>query len=134
MERKEIVHRDLKPSNMLINKTSTIKLCDFGISRSYPRLERYHSDSYIPDDLNSPLSPLAHTLNYIPPKVECTIKDDMWALGISLLEIISGKNPFDEWETSGRQFALMNWTPYVPEIVSEDVREIILKLLVIFRV
>ena len=29
-----IMHRDLKPSNFLITKGGSIKLCDFGLSRS----------------------------------------------------------------------------------------------------
>ena len=28
-----IIHRDLKPSNILIDSTSKIKICDFGLAR-----------------------------------------------------------------------------------------------------
>jgi mitogen-activated protein kinase 15 len=30
-----VIHRDLKPSNILINSSTTIKLCDFGLVRSF---------------------------------------------------------------------------------------------------
>ena len=32
---RKLIHRDLKPSNLLINSDSTVKLCDFGLARTY---------------------------------------------------------------------------------------------------
>ena len=29
-----IVHRDIKPANLLVDNSCTVKLCDFGLSRS----------------------------------------------------------------------------------------------------
>lgn len=34
-----LMHRDLKPANILLNKTSQVKLCDFGYSRSVPQVK-----------------------------------------------------------------------------------------------
>lgn len=33
-----IIHRDIKPSNLLLDKYSRIMICDFGLSRSMPKL------------------------------------------------------------------------------------------------
>ena len=33
-----VIHRDIKPANILVNEDCTIKLCDFGLARSYSGL------------------------------------------------------------------------------------------------
>jgi mitogen-activated protein kinase 1/3 len=36
-----IIHRDIKPANILINEDCSIKLCDFGLSRSIVGIEGF---------------------------------------------------------------------------------------------
>lgn len=39
MHSSKIIHRDIKPANILINEDCTIKICDFGLSRSIAGIE-----------------------------------------------------------------------------------------------
>ncbi len=126
MARKEIIHRDIKPANLLINKNAFVKLCDFGISRSFTRLNLYFND--LNDTDYSVLSPLLHTENYMPVRIKGVIQDDMWSFGITLLEVVSGSNPFGDWKSGGRFSALMSWKPCIPAIISDDMQQLILRL------
>ncbi|CAF1484124.1 unnamed protein product [Adineta steineri] len=117
LESKNIVHRDVKPANILINKDGEIKLCDFGICGNL-------TDRQL--DFDGPIG----TAMYLPPKPEkCAIQGDMWALGISLIEIINGKNPFARYALCELPFRILTWEPRVPTTVSDDARAFILRFL-----
>ena len=126
MTRKEIIHRDIKPANLLINKDAYVKLCDFGISRSFAQMDRYSNN--LNDAEYYQLSPLFCTKNYMPPRISGSIQDDMWSLGITLLEVVSGQNPFANWESGGRSIKLMSWEPCIPDIGSVNLQEVVLHL------
>ena len=37
MHEANVIHRDLKPANLLINSDCSVKICDFGLSRTLPQ-------------------------------------------------------------------------------------------------
>ncbi|MCE7001337.1 serine/threonine protein kinase [Kibdelosporangium philippinense] len=83
-----IVHRDVKPGNILIDDTGTVKITDFGISRST-------------DDgtmTQSSVGMLAGTPAYLAPEVargqDPTRASDVFSLGATLYHAIEGQPPY----------------------------------------
>ncbi len=83
-----IVHRDLKPSNLMVTRDGIVKVMDFGIAKRQgaPGATKVSSTS-----IGSPL--------YMAPEqilgraVDC--RTDVYALGITLYELLSGQRPFN---------------------------------------
>lgn len=40
LKSKSVVHRDIKPENLLFDKHMNLKICDFGLARSFSKLQR----------------------------------------------------------------------------------------------
>jgi len=90
---KGIIHRDLKPANIPLGRNGHVKLTDFGIAR--PRAVSLHTA-----DTGS----IVGTLPYLSPEQlseeELTQKTDIYALGVTLYELISGNRAFQQLDVS----------------------------------
>jgi len=82
-----IVHRDLKPNNIFMTRRGEVKLMDFGIARIVDRAN---------PELNGTM---IGTLLYISPEQisgrEADFRSDVYTLGISLFEAVTGRLPFE---------------------------------------
>lgn len=81
-----IIHRDLKPANVLLTPDGTPRLTDFGTAR-------------LTDSLQATQAGLRFgTLNYLSPEgcdgQTLDERADIWAFGVMLFEMLSGKQPF----------------------------------------
>lgn len=88
--RRQIVHRDVKPQNILVNGEGLVKLTDFGIASMYTDLSA--------ERLTTTGMTLGTVQYYAPEQAQGEIVKpaaDVYALGIVMYEMLTGKPPFD---------------------------------------
>jgi serine/threonine protein kinase/tetratricopeptide (TPR) repeat protein len=92
-----IIHRDLKAANVIITTTGRAKVLDFGLSRRLEDGKNREGTTVLEQSLSSQHT-FTGTLPYISPEVlkgqEADARSDIWALGVLLYEMASGRRPF----------------------------------------
>ena len=93
-----IVHRDLKPSNVLVGKNGDVKLLDFGIAKLIEAGNNPEQQAAFT------ISGTALTPEYAAPEQlkgeAITVSTDVYALGVLLYLLLTGRHPAGEGERS----------------------------------
>ena len=83
-----VIHRDLKPSNIMIDQEGNARIMDFGIARTFESKEI------------TGLGIIIGTPEYMSPEQaqgqKVDQRTDLYALGIMLYEMITGRVPFED--------------------------------------
>src|SRR5512136_1343879 len=94
-----VVHRDLKCANAVVTPDGRLKVLDFGLARQLTQNEVVEATSMTqaPASLTAP-GMLVGTLAYMAPEQLrgqlADMRSDVWALGVMLQEMATGKRPF----------------------------------------
>ncbi|XP_061355896.1 mitogen-activated protein kinase kinase kinase 5-like [Gastrolobium bilobum] len=109
------IHRDIKGANLLVNESGIVKLADFGVAKILT------GNSY---DLSLKGSPYwmapevmkAAVKNESNPDIVTAV--DIWSLGCTIIEMLTGKPPWSEFEGPSAMFKVLHQSPPLPEILS----------------
>ncbi len=83
-----VVHRDVKPDNIYVMGDGTVKLGDFGIAQSTGTLDEKSENEIV------------GSVHYLAPEISlgkiATPQSDIYALGVTFFEIITGHVPYNK--------------------------------------
>lgn len=83
--RNNLVHRDIKPENVLLSSEGRIKVADFGLARA------------VTEVTSTATGTIFGTVAYLAPEIiltgTCDARTDVYAVGILLFEMLTGRQP-----------------------------------------
>jgi eukaryotic-like serine/threonine-protein kinase len=100
-----IVHGDIKPENIRLQEGDRVRVLDFGIAKHLSQTRRFTVN-------------LFGSLPYTPPeRLERGVVDrhsDLWAVGVVLAAMVSGRRPFPGSTPEELEQALRHGVPHLP--------------------
>ncbi len=95
---KGIVHRDLKPANIKITPQGVVKVLDFGLAKAVEEPESPGDDTATLTAWETAAGVVVGTVGYMSPEQArgggVDKRTDIWAFGVVLYEILTGRRPF----------------------------------------
>lgn len=124
-----VVHRDLKSSNVMVTPDDRVKVLDFGLARYVSGDELAQAVTSFNATVTEP-GVLAGTIAYMSPEQlrgrPADARSDVWALGVVLYELATGRLPFAGNTGFDTSAAILNTSPApLPDSTSPRVRDLV---------
>ncbi len=101
-----VVHRDLKAANIILSGRGSPKITDFGLARMENRSRLTMRGT------------IMGTVTAMAPEQligeDADRRTDIWALGVLLYEMVTGRNPFERASMDATMQAILHETPPAP--------------------
>ncbi|CAN5724929.1 hypothetical protein BH18ACI5_BH18ACI5_15080 [soil metagenome] len=134
-----IIHRDLKPANVKVRADGTVKVLDFGLAKAMDPAGTSSADAMKSPTLTAAATQMGMiigTAAYMAPEqAKGKVVDkraDIWAFGVVLYEMVTGKRLFEGETVSDVLAAVLradiNWRD-IPASVPADLRRLIVRCL-----
>lgn len=111
--RQGVVHRDLKPANLMLNKAGVVKVMDFGIAKIQDGARLTRTNTAI------------GTFCYMAPEqirgLAVDARSDIYSMGITLYEMLTGRVPFDFQSDFEIQSAHVHTPPTPPMVHNPNI-------------
>ena len=113
-----IVHRDLKPGNLMMTSHGLVKVLDFGLAK------RISGAAAGPGRALTQVGALIGTMAYMAPEQirggEIDERTDLFAAGVLIYEMATGKHPFDGGDRGDLLTAILKGEAVPPSVVRAE--------------
>ncbi|CAR25664.1 hypothetical protein ZYGR_0A02290 [Zygosaccharomyces rouxii] len=108
-----VIHRDIKAANLLLDSNNVVKLADFGVSTKVNTMTMAMT--------------LAGSLNWMAPEIignrGASTLSDIWSLGATVLEVLTGNPPFYNLVDINIYYAIENDAFIPPSFISKEAQD-----------
>ncbi|KAJ3096246.1 Map microtubule affinity-regulating kinase [Phlyctochytrium planicorne] len=117
-----VVHRDLKLENLLLTEQKNILISDFGLGRTFLN----DKDDYMKTFCGTPNYAAVELISGIP---YIGVKADVWAMGVVLYVMMTGRPPFSGDNISALYSKIKSVDYRCPDYFSKELKNLLSKIL-----